>query len=400
MRHRRTLAGLAWLTLIVVPARADGPLEPPDLSRYLRWGPVRARPGFVLANLGYDGNIGYTATSRSDHTATLSPRVEGVVLFGRRAFLTFKEQLDWTVYRTYQDQSFVNQLGSARLTIPFQRTGLYVDGALNDTKDRPADALSVRNNVRERRLGAGVLVKLGFRTDGEIGVVRSTFRYTNPTNPDVGQQLDRTERGVRALARYLAVGRTRITLEASEKGITFEGSRPDMQETRERRVLPGIDFGLGGRLSGTARWGWARLDSITPAGRVFSGSVGEARLAYRIGGGTTLQVGGRRDVGFSIYLGNKYFVNTTYDARVVQYVSRVFGVEAGAARGLVGFAASKTREDRSVQYDAGVRLRLSENALGRKVEYSLKATRWTLTSTATSLNQSRTVIGIGAVIGY
>ena len=142
------------LGVAAAPVFAAGALEPPDLSRYLRWGPLRVRPGFVLANLGYDGNVGYTSTAPSDYTATLSPRVEGVVLFGQRGFLTFQEQLDWTVYKTYHDLNFVNQLGSARLTIPLKRMGFYVDGALNHTKDRPADQLAVRNDIRERRLGA------------------------------------------------------------------------------------------------------------------------------------------------------------------------------------------------------------------------------------------------------
>ncbi len=400
MRTLRTAARLlATLGLAAAPVLAAGPLEPPDLSRYLRWGPVRVRPGFVLANLGYDGNIGYSANAFPDYTATLSPRVEGVVLFGQRGFVTFQEQLDWTIYKTYHDQNFVNQLGSARLTIPLKRMGFYVDGALNDTKDRPADQLAMRNNVRERRLGTGVLLKLGWRADGEVGVVRSSFGYSNPENPQVARDLDRKERGARVLARYLVFGRTRFTLELSEKKITFN-AREDLHETRERRVLPGVDFGIGGRLSGTARWGWARLDAIVPSDRVFSGTVGEARIAYRVGGGTTIQIGGRRDVGFSIYLGNRYFVSTTYDVRWIQYLSRVFGVEAGAARGLVGFAAPETRSDRTRQYDAGVRLRLSENTLGRKVEYSFKVGRWTLVSTVPHLDQSRTVVGIGAVIGY
>ena len=277
--------------------------------------------------------------------------------------------------------------------------GFYVDGALNHTKDRPADQLAVRNDVRERRLGAGILLKLGWRADGEVGVVRSSFAYSNPENPQAAQDLNRDESGARALARYLVFGRTRITLEISEKNITFE-TREDLQETRERRVLPGVDFGIGGRLSGTARWGWAKLDTITPSDSVVSGAVGEARIAYRVGGGTTIQVGGRRDVGFSIYEGNRYFVNTVYDVRWIQYLSRLFGVEAGVARSLVGFAAPETRSDRTRQYDAGMRLRLSENDLGRKVEYSFKVGRWTLSSTTPGFDQSRTVVGIGAVIGY
>jgi hypothetical protein len=402
MRHGFAGIGLAAvLALGLAPVRAEGPLEPPDLARYLRWGPVRARPGFVLTHLGYDGNIFYNPRrpAVSDTTATLSPRLEGVVLFGHRAFLTFTEQLDWTIYKTYRDQNFLNQLGSARLTVPLKRLGFYVDAALNDTKERPADQRDIRTDVRERRLGVGILVQAGWRTDAEIGVVGSSFEYSDPNFPTVGNLLDRTERGARALGRYLVFGRTRLTLEVSEKSVNFRDPE-NGGDGRQSRVLPGVEFGLGGRLTGTAKIGWASLEPKAADLPRFSGTVGEAKLGYRLGAGTTFEVGGRRDVGFSIYLRNGYYLDTNTNARVIQYLSRVFGVEAGVTRERVSFPAAADRLDRIVQYDAGVRLRLSESALGRKVEYSLKVTRWSVASTVPGLDQSRIVAGFGAVIGY
>ncbi|MBZ5639477.1 MAG: outer membrane beta-barrel protein [Acidobacteriia bacterium] len=409
MRHRRAVSGLAAaLALGYLPAHAEGPLEPPDLARYLQWGPVRARPGVVLTNLGRDGNITYNPHQPvSDYTATVSPRVEGVVLFGHRGFMTFTEQLDWTIYKSNRDQDYLNQLGSARLTIPLKRLGFYVDAALNDVKDRPADQRDTRTDIREHRLGAGLLIRAGWRTDAEIGVVGSSFGYRDPNYanlgdpacPTVGCLLDRTERGARALGRYLVFGRTRLTLEVSEKSVTFSNSE-NGSDGKQSRVLPGIEFGLGGRLTGTARLGWASLEPERAGLPRFSGTVGEARLGYRIGAGTTFEVGGKRDVGFSIYLKNGYYLDTSGSARVIQYLTHAFGVEAGTVRERITFPDPSSRVDRVVQYDAGVRVRLSENALGRKVEYSFKVTRWVLTTTVPGQNQSRTAAGFGAVIGY
>ena len=415
---RRFLAGIGLagaLALACAPTRAQNPLEPPDLARYLRWGPVRARPGLLLTNLGYDNNIFYGSIGpqSGDYTATLSPRLEGVVLFGDRAFFTFKEQLDWTTYRTYFDQNYWNQLGSGRLTVPLKRMGFYVDGVLNDTKERPPDQYSIRNDVRQLGLGAGILFKVGWRTDAEVGVARSAFGYTNaeydnrsnPDCPTIGCALDRTERGVRALGRYLLVGRTRLTLEWSNRDITF--SNPENgRDATQRRLVPGLDFGLGGRLTGTFRYGWARLDSKNPAYPDYNGPVGEARLSYRFGAGTTLQAGGLRDIGFSTYVATGYYENATYDARVIQYFNRIVGVEAGGGRGQLTFPASASpslptdRIDQTTQFDGGLRLRFSENTLGRRVEYSIKLTHWTLTSNYPNIDQSRTTFGFNAIIGY
>ena len=87
---------LGLLGLPTVGADAESKLEPPDLGRYLRWGPLRVRPGFQIKNLGYDDNILLDNEERiSDYTVTLAPKGDGLVLFGDRAFLTFQEEADY-----------------------------------------------------------------------------------------------------------------------------------------------------------------------------------------------------------------------------------------------------------------------------------------------------------------
>jgi hypothetical protein len=85
---------------------------------------------------------------------------------------------------------------------------------------------------------------------------------------------------------------------------------------------------------------------------------------------------------------------------VIQYFNRILGAEAGAGRGRLSFPAPEVRVDRTVQFDAGLRLRLSETDLGRKVEYSLKVTHWTQTSSVPNNDISRTTFGFNAIIGY
>ena len=54
----------------------------PDLARYHRWGPLRARPGFQFSNVGYDTNIfADTVNPVGDYTATLSPKLAALAAF-------------------------------------------------------------------------------------------------------------------------------------------------------------------------------------------------------------------------------------------------------------------------------------------------------------------------------
>ena len=147
---------LLTAALGALPCAAQTALEPPDLGDYLRWGAFRVRPGFVLSELGYDNNIFRTAVDPvGDYTGTLSPRVEALVLFGDRAFLTYRGVLGYTAYVNHSEQNFANLRNASRLTFPFRRTGLFIEGQLNHLEQRPIDIEQIRTDQNQDGLGAG-----------------------------------------------------------------------------------------------------------------------------------------------------------------------------------------------------------------------------------------------------
>lgn len=390
-------------------------LEPPDLGRFLRWGPLRVRPGFQVPGIGYDDNILYRAGDNpkvGDAYITLSPRADGVVLLGKSAFATFAGRYDYTAYQDYNEINYSNSFLATRVTLPFRDLGVYVEAGRDRIEDRPVDLLDARPVRRESRAAAGLIVKLGWRTEAEIGLTDSRWRATDPnylscrgsggTEPcfEIGDLLDREETGRRLQVKYLALGRTRITLTAATKDFDFVNDDPTIaRDARERRILPGVEIGPGGPLSGLLRLGWARLDLDRTPVVDFSGMVGEAQAAWRGGGGTTLRLTGRRDVAFSIYEDNNVYVRGTLEARAVKYFNRMFGAEVAASTGRLRFPQGD-RTDRQSSVEAGTRIRFSENDLGRRVEYSLKWIRYRIDSTRDSLDQSRSILAFGASFGY
>ena len=394
------------LLLAALPASAESALEPPDLSRYLKWGFAHVRPGFAIPGIGYDSNI-FAPTGQppeGDFAVKLSPRIEGVVLFGRTAFLTFKERLDYTAYQHHHEINYFENLGSARLTLPLRRFGLYADFGLNRLKDLPLSELDSRPIRREVRTGAGVILELGWRTTAEIGLVRSDWTVTDDDSPTstVGTSQDRVEEGRQARLRYRLTGITRLTLDATNRSVTFADPAL-LRDADERAILPGVEIGAGGRLSGSMRAGPSRLDATAEGQPDYSGLVGDARIAWRISSASTLRIEGKREVGFAIYQNNPYYLRTSSEARLVHYLNRVFGLEAAVGRGRLSFPEALTaeeRNDRLERYDAGVRIRLLENDLGRRVEYTLALSNQRRTSTVDAFDQSRTVVAVGASVGF
>ncbi len=400
------LPPLRWLLVLVLapfPALAgESKLEPPELDRYLRWGPVRARPGLTVTNLGYDDNILVNDRQRvGDYRVTVAPRLDGLVLLGP-SFLTFTERAEYTAFAENSGQNFFNHSSTGRLTVPWSRFGVFASVGLIEARERPVEREDVRRNRRERRIGAGLIWQLGWRTELELQHRRTRYRFSDEdalVDPSI--DLDRVERSQRLEAAYRLGGRTRLTLDASFTDLAFD-NRVE-RNAREFAVQPGLRLGEGWPLTGALRLGWSRVEARNATVPDLDGLVGEARLAYRFPGRTALELEFERAQHFAVTSDYRYYRLSRVGARVVHYLNRVLGVEASGAVCRLSFegaeAAVAPRRDDLLRYGAGLRLRVSENPLGRRVEYVLRMNRYVRDSTAV-FDTRRTAWGIDAVVGF
>ncbi len=397
---------LIALGLGCLPCLAQSALDPPDLARYVRWGVLRVRPGFEVSNLGYETNIFLSNENEvGDYVATWSPKIEGLVLFGDRAFLTLKERLDYKTYLEHTDQNYLDQRGSARVTFPLRRTGFYVEGVLNRIQERPVDQLDTRRERDENGLGFGVIFVAGWRTEIEVGSSWTDLSFSDADDVEstISERLNREEFSNTFKLGYRVMGRTRLTMEAYVDTIDFASLESSRQDARGWGAMPGINFGEGGQLSGSARVGWAEINADDPAFADFADVVGRAKLAYRPNTQLTFRLDGVREPGFTLSGNSIYYLDTRVALRAVYYLNRIFGVDAGGSVGRLTFPDSQgdnSRVDTTDAYEAGLRFRLSEDSVGRRVEYSLRMRHYRRESTLEGQNRSGTTLGFGAELGF
>jgi len=353
-------------------------LEHPPLENYLRWGPLRVRPGFYLSNFGYDSNIfASNAVEVGDITGTLAPQVDGLVLIGKRSFLEFIERIEYVAYLEHTDQNYWNQKGSARYTFPFERFGVFGDFEFNSILERPIDEQDNRRRRNETLLGGGFIFELGWRTEIVIKQTLANFEYTDPDlNQDISNQLDRNERRTDFAGSYLLNGRTRALFDAEQRDTKF--ARPDdrgrIRDSDGWQLRGGLGFGDRGRLTGTLRVGWAKIIPVDPRVPELSEPVGDAELSLKVGGGLRLVLDVVRVPGYSV--SQIYYMSESYRLRAIRFFNRFLGVDGGVRYGTLDFPTDagqlqEARHDVFWTYDAGVRLRLATNSMGRRVEYRL-----------------------------
>ncbi|HXV76855.1 MAG TPA: outer membrane beta-barrel protein [Candidatus Polarisedimenticolaceae bacterium] len=408
---------LAIAVLALSPAQATSKLEPPDLDRYLRWGFLRARPGLELSNLGYDNNILLTPeeTRVGDYTATLSPKLDGMILFGSRAFLTFVQRFDYTAYINHTDQNFLDNTTLSRLTLPFRsrQIGLFVDAGYVIDHQRPIDLEGARPRTENASGGIGLIVAPGWRTEIELGRRLRVIEYTDDdfnalVGPSVGDRLDRRENGTTLDLSYQLRGRTKLLITGLWQEIEFAepftvGDLSFTRDTDEWRAMAGLEFGEGGPLVGSFRLGWDRIVPRSPILEVFSQPVGQASLRYRLNSRTRFELETERLPGFAVYGANSYYLLWNARFGTIYYFSRLIGIEAGVSAGRLTFPDSIDllgREDELRSYDLGTRFRLMENSIGRRVEYGFKVRYYDRTSTVPEFDRSATTVGFDAALGF
>lgn len=404
--------GLTAWSLAAAEERSK--LEPPDPERYRRWGPIRARPGFAVTDFGYDNNILVSSDDRavSDLTITLSPRLDGLVLLGHSAFLTFRERFSYTAYREFTDQNFPANRFESRVTVPFRRMGVFAEIGLDNLQLRPTDLQDIRTRERDRRLKAGIILEPGWRTEIEISQVFRNLKYTDPdelqVNRTVGDQLDREQTGLELLLAWQAAGRTKLLFESLVETIEFREPAQIGPISIDRdgdawRVATGARFGEGGQLQGEIKAGWAQFTADDPRYPEFSDWIGEVNLAYRLGYRTRLIVTGERLPNFSVLTGSPYYLNTELGLRGVHFFTRIIGIEAGARRGRLTFPESIAvleRIDDLRYFDLGLRFRVSQTEDGGQMTYSLRVVSYDRESTAPGVARSRTTVWLGAIVGF
>lgn len=396
--------------LFAAHASAADLLKPPDTSRYLRWGPLRVRPGFAVPAIGYDDNVfsrSGTAEPEGDYLIRLSPRIEGLVFFGKAGFLKFNERFDYTAYAQFSDQNYYENRLDTRLLFPFRRFGVFGDYAINRLRDIPGSELDSRPIRREARWGVGGIAELGWRTDVELGYYESRWTNDDPDRTLSGgftfaELNDRVETGPRLKVRYRLTGLTRLTLDALARDIVFDD--PDVgRDSAEWAVLPGFEFGQGAALTGAVKLGRAQIDAQDPTAPDYSGPIGSLALAYRLTSATRVRLEGGRKVGFATYEGFRYYQDDYAEVRAVHYLTRIFGIEAAAGGGRLEFpgaTGTDPRVDDVARYEAGLRVRLPESVLGRTTEYTLGVRNYRRDSSVDTLDQSRSVVAFGASVGF
>jgi len=410
----RALVALGLLA-VMPPARAAGETDPDfSLDDTVQAGPFHVAPFLVIKDFGYDDNIRLDAENRSgDYTITFGPGARAVVPLGRRAIWMLRDEVDYVRYASETDlNSFNNQLRT-KLHVYLRDLTAYFHGEQRNYRDRPSNEIDyrIRNIATDGRFG--VLYSPFRRGKIDLFLQRTDFHY-DPGKPDVPPGSDPTtarqagENVARALERHESnvgvEGRIRVRPRTSAL-LEVRAGRIDFQftpahDSSSTAVLTGFEFDPSGPLRGFLKAGVRHLAPDDDALDGFDGFVADAALSLLVAGRGAVKTTYTRDIVFSIYGDNLYYLDASRGLAYEHFVNSRMSIEAGRRFSSIDYpepiplynAATGAydptdRRDDIVHDTVTVRYRVR-----RGMQVGLTVGRWTRNSTFDIYDTSRNTI--------
>ena len=336
MSFRRRLwlcvtVALVMLASLPTNTRAQSPEPDPWEEALWRFGPFAVTPKVELKTLGWDTNVFNSPEEpRSDFTAAVGAPIDWWFRAGR-VRLHVVDYFEGVYYATYSNQGGFNQRHELTLLVPFNRLRPYVGGYYLSTNDRPGYGTDARVRHTEANGNAGAVIRLTSRTNLDLSVRQTTFRYNDADYPGApfSTTLDRTTLNYGAQASYGVTPLTTFTL-------LVDGVQERYTESPERdnngfRILPGVELDPYALIKGRAQIGYRKLDTMAPGMPDFSGLVANVELSYVFRGMTRITIGLSRDIHFSYEVVEPFYIQPGITVSVTQQVRGPWDVQARGA---------------------------------------------------------------------
>ena len=404
---RRVVAGLGIsLLLATAVARADTwkGLELDAAIKRAPWriGPFHIQPSLVISNAGVDSNIFYSPNDPvRDFTVTAGPAAMIYLPIQRRFVLSFYGSPQYVWYsRTERERSWNSYFrGAAQLNL--RTVFLSLEGVSSDAREHWNTELDIRPRRTELGAGGSALVKLAWKTSFALAYRTAKYDYENidvDSGFNIRERLNRRESYGTFSIYHQATQLNRFFLDFEYGRYDFEfAAEAALKNSQSYAGYAGFEFTqIGARVRGRIRVGYKRFNlRTTEGGPDFQGLVGDSQLSVRLAKPFAVRGSFVRDVRFSLWYTNAYYLETRPGVGASIYPFRLVRLDYDFSKGRSrypepgGGAPDVKRIDDFTTHSAAVYVRIGKTtALGFIVSF------WERDSNIVTENDKRTFFGL------
>ncbi len=366
-----------------------------------RFGPFHIQPRLVISNAGVDSNVFYTPTDPvKDYTVTAGPAATVYIPIHRKFVLSAYGSPQYVWYSKTERERTWNYYFNGAAQLSLKNVFLSAEGKYSDARERWNTEIDIRPRRKETAYGGSMLVNLAHRTSFSLGGRTVKYDYESVVYEggfDVQERLNRRESYANLSLFYQASTQRRFFLDFEYGQYDFEfASQAAVGDARSGAAYAGIEFSrLGRRVRGRLRLGYKQYDVRAVNGPDYKGLVGDSQLSVRLAKPFVLRGSYVRDVRFSLWYGNPYFIESRPGVGASLYPVRFLRFDYDFSKGrnrypvVGGGGPDEKRLDDSTIHSGGVYFRIKKT-----VALGFVASWWTRDSNLAAEDDKRTFFGV------
>ncbi len=330
-------------TLLAVPCLAET-WKGLELQRKLdeaawHFGPFFIQPRLILANVGVDSNVFYSPSNPvKDFTLTAGPAATIYLPIHRKFVLSAYGSPQYVWYSKTEQERTWNYYFNGAAQLSLKNVFLSVEGVYSDARERWSTEIDIRPRRQEIGYGGSMLVRLAHKTSFSLAARTVEYDYESAVYGDgwdVREKLNRRESYANLSFYHQSSSQRRLFLDFEYGEYAFEfSSQAAISDSRSAGAYAGLEFSpLGRRVRGRIRLGYKKFDVLAAGAPDYNGLVGDCLLSIRLATPFVIRGSYVRDVRFSLWYDNPYYLETRPGVGASVYVLRFLRFDYDYSRG-------------------------------------------------------------------
>lgn len=270
-----------------------------------------------LSDIGYDPSFYVpTADRQSGFRFGIQAPTRLYIVPQKKTIYSIDVKPEWSVFSRGNKKNVFGY--TARADAQYLLNHLYLDFYATTGDQLRADVAEIARLLTERSSGTGLTGELKYSSRTSVTFNAATNKSSYPLTaiqPDLPVQLlGRSEHDYRAAINHKTFPLTSLFVSGELSNYSFS----DATFKNGRRTFGGLGFVYdNGRAQTRLEVGEGKLDFTRSGQHDFQGVLGNLTSARKLGRFTTASLTASRDLDFSIFLDNNYYVADRFDASLV-----------------------------------------------------------------------------------
>lgn len=281
-----------------------------------RWkiGPLRVSPVIYIINVGFDSNVyGTPWNPVEDYTFTAGPGFNFYFPIKKRFLFNGSFSPQYVYFYQEKKERTWNHYGSFSLYMNLRRFLIRFGKSYSNARERWNTEIDIRPRRKEDTSFLAVSLQTRRRFLFSFGWRKSDYDYENIFYErfNLRDILNRKDTRFNGIIHYKLFPKTKFFVEYERKIVYFDNPE-SKRDSNSNTVYCGFDFHPSSIFNGKIKIGYEDFRALKREGQDYKGIVGDTDLTFRIFKFIHLKGFYHRDIEYSMWYNNVYFIETRY----------------------------------------------------------------------------------------